>query len=59
MFNICLGYGVKYYALATGFMFLPGILLLILQTNIDHRIDRRFGTFRANFGRLLITTLCM
>ena len=32
LFNVCMGFGVDFYAKANAALFLPGILILVLQS---------------------------
>ena len=59
LFDVCFGFGVKYYATSNAAMFLPGILMLFIQSRIDHVIDRKYGTLRSNAVRLVGTTSCL
>ena len=56
LFNVCFGLGVKYYATSNAAMFLPGILMLLVQGRFDHIFDRKYGTLRCNAARLVGTT---
>ena len=57
LFNQCLGYGLNYYAVSNALMFLPGIIMMIIQGHFDLSYDRRFGTLKSNFVRITTTTL--
>ena len=56
-FNVCLDYGVHYYAKANAALFLPGIAVLVLQSSIDHHLDKKYGTVRTNFVRVIVTSI--
>eukprot|EP00042_Codosiga_hollandica_P043642 m.416254 g.416254 ORF g.416254 m.416254 type:complete len:552 (+) comp56611_c0_seq15:393-2048(+) len=57
LYNICFEEGLDFYAKASAALFLPGVLVLVLQSKYDHAIDKRFGTLRANYSRVIIATI--
>lgn len=53
MFARCFGLGSAFYPAASSALFMPGIIVQLLQNRYDKGIDRRFGTFRAANARIL------
>eukprot|EP00043_Microstomoeca_roanoka_P018901 m.206408 g.206408 ORF g.206408 m.206408 type:complete len:429 (-) comp16907_c1_seq2:242-1528(-) len=57
MYSKCFGLGDRFYALASCAMFMPGILVQIMQHSVDPYQDRKYGTRRASSYRLVIAVL--
>ncbi|EGD80488.1 hypothetical protein PTSG_11131 [Salpingoeca rosetta] len=57
MYAKCFGLGDRFYALASCAIFMPGILVQIIQNKYDVLHDLKYGTYKATTTRLLVAVL--
>lgn len=57
MFAECFKLGNKFYPAASSAIFMPGILIQLIQNRYDKAMDRRFTTYRAANVRILSSVL--
>lgn len=57
MYAECFGLGEYFYALASISIFMPGILVQMLQSKFDARLDQHFGTARSATWRIMLAYL--
>lgn len=54
MYAKCFGLGPNFYAAASSALFMPGIVVQMIQTKYDRHLDRKFGTYRAAAYRIVL-----
>ena len=58
MYADCFGLGPNFYAAASSAIFMPGIIVQLVQTRFDRAVDRRFGTYTAAAVRITLAFIC-
>jgi hypothetical protein len=58
MYARCFELGDHFYPAASAALFLPGILIQLIQSRYDKLFDRKYTTYRAANARILLSIFC-
>ena len=58
MYAKCFHLGPNFYAAASSAIFIPGILVQVIQTKWDRYFDRKYGTYKAAAFRIVLSYVC-